>query len=95
MAFVRVKRHGERDYYHLVETYREAGKVKQRGMRYIGTRPQRDGGSQEELLSVSTPVDILHKGVDKRSAGARLVIINKGKTPLDRLAHLRFHERGD
>ena len=26
-------------------------------------------------------------------SGARLVIINKGETPLDRLAHLRFEER--
>jgi NAD-dependent SIR2 family protein deacetylase len=26
-------------------------------------------------------------------AGARLVIINQGETPFDRVAHLRFHER--
>ena len=25
-------------------------------------------------------------------AGARLVIVNHGETPLDRYAHLRFHE---
>jgi NAD-dependent deacetylase len=26
------------------------------------------------------------------SAGAKLVILNKGETPFDKLAHLRFHE---
>jgi NAD-dependent SIR2 family protein deacetylase len=26
-------------------------------------------------------------------AGAKLAIINQGKTPLDRYAHLRFHEQ--
>jgi len=26
-------------------------------------------------------------------SGARLVIINHGETPFDRLAHLRFHEK--
>ena len=39
MAFVRVKYHDKRPYYYLVETYREGGKVKQRTLRYIGTRP--------------------------------------------------------
>jgi len=39
MAFVRVKYHNKRPYYYLVETYREGGKVKQRTLRYIGTRP--------------------------------------------------------
>ena len=38
MAFVRVKRHGEREYYYLVESYRENGKVKQRILSYLGIK---------------------------------------------------------
>ncbi|GAJ02730.1 unnamed protein product, partial [marine sediment metagenome] len=34
-------------YYYLVESYREGGKVKQRVLRYLGTRPPR--GRQKGL----------------------------------------------
>ena len=47
MAFVRVKYHGKRPYYYLVETFRENGKVKQRTLKYIGTHPPR--GRQKGL----------------------------------------------
>jgi NAD-dependent SIR2 family protein deacetylase len=30
--------------------------------------------------------------VEALRAGAKLVIINRGETPLDKYAHLRFHE---
>ncbi len=54
MAFVRVKKRGDRKYYFLVETYRlEDGKPRQRVIRYIGTHPPR--GRQKGLRSV-------HKG---------------------------------
>jgi NAD-dependent SIR2 family protein deacetylase len=33
-----------------------------------------------------------HMPVEALRAGAKLVIINHGETPLDKLAHLRFHE---
>jgi hypothetical protein len=47
MAFVTKKRHGNRFYYYLVEGYREGGKVKQRTIKYLGTRPPR--GRQKGL----------------------------------------------
>jgi len=37
MAFVRVKRKGNRIYYYLVESKREGNKVRQRVIRYLGT----------------------------------------------------------
>jgi len=49
MAFVRVKYHDKRPYYYLVETYREAGKIKQRVLKYYGPHPPR--GRQKGLLS--------------------------------------------
>jgi len=39
MAFVRVKRQGNRSYYYLVESKREGNKVRQRVIRYLGTEP--------------------------------------------------------
>lgn len=39
MAFVRVKRQGDRRYYYLVESKREGKKVRQRVIRYLGTEP--------------------------------------------------------
>jgi len=52
MAFVRVKYHNKRPYYYLVETHREGGKVKQRTLRYIGTRPPK--GRQRGLKGSPT-----------------------------------------
>ena len=43
MAFIRVKRRGNKDYFYLVETSREGKKVKQTYLRYLGkTRPGQD-----------------------------------------------------
>jgi len=39
LAFVRVKRQGNRTYYYLVENKREGKKVRQRVVRYLGTEP--------------------------------------------------------
>ena len=36
MAYIRNKKRGEKNYYYLVESYREEGKVHQRLLRYIG-----------------------------------------------------------
>jgi len=38
MAFVRVKRHGKREYYYLVEGKREGKKVRQKVIKYLGTK---------------------------------------------------------
>ena len=38
MAFIRVKRHGSREYYYLVEGKREGKKVKQKVIKYLGTK---------------------------------------------------------
>lgn len=40
MAFIRSKRFGDRTYYYLVEGRREAGKVRQKVIKYLGTSPQ-------------------------------------------------------
>jgi len=39
MAFIREIKRGKKRYYYLVETYRENGKVKQRTLKYLGTKP--------------------------------------------------------
>jgi len=39
MAFIRVKRHGTREYYYLVEGKREGKKVRQKVIKYLGTEP--------------------------------------------------------
>lgn len=47
MAFVRCKRRGKREYFYLVETYRENGNVHQRTLKYLGTKRPR--GRQKGL----------------------------------------------
>jgi len=47
MAFIREKRRGSRRYYYLVENYREDGHVRQRTIRYLGTKRPR--GRQKGL----------------------------------------------
>ena len=43
MAFVRVKRFGNREYYYLVEGKREGKKVRQKVIKYLGTeRPTKE-----------------------------------------------------
>ena len=39
MAYVRRKRLKGRDYYYLVESYRQDGKVRTRTLQYLGTSP--------------------------------------------------------
>jgi len=39
MAFIRVKRHGNREYYYLVEGKRDGNKVRQKVIKYLGTQP--------------------------------------------------------
>ena len=39
MAYVRRKRLKGHDYYYLVESYRQDGKVKTRTLKYLGTTP--------------------------------------------------------
>jgi len=39
VAYVRRKRLKGRDYYYLVESYRQDGKVKTRHLKYLGTTP--------------------------------------------------------
>ena len=39
MAYVRRKRLKGRDYYYLVQSYRQDGKVKTRTLKYLGTIP--------------------------------------------------------
>jgi len=39
VAYVRRKRLKGRDYYYLVESYRQDGKVKTRNLKYLGTTP--------------------------------------------------------
>ena len=39
MAFVRVKRFGNHEYYYLVEGKREGKKVRQKVIKYLGTEP--------------------------------------------------------
>ena len=40
MAYVRRKRLKGHDYYYLVESYRQDGKVKTRTLKYLGTTPK-------------------------------------------------------
>jgi hypothetical protein len=48
MAYVRTKRRGQRLYYYLVESKREGDKVRQRVIRYLGTKPP----TKEELENI-------------------------------------------
>ena len=47
MAFVRVKKRGNKQYYYLAENFRQDGKVKQRIVRYLGVKRPR--GPQKSL----------------------------------------------
>jgi len=39
VAFVRIKRKGDRIYYYLVESKRDGKKVRQKVIKYLGTEP--------------------------------------------------------
>ena len=51
MAYVRRKRLRGHDYYYLVESYRQDGKVKTRTLKYLGTTPQVPAQCQHRLES--------------------------------------------
>ena len=53
MSYVRAKRRGQRVYYYLVESKREGDKVRQRIIRYLGTRPP----TEEELENILKEVN--------------------------------------
>jgi len=53
MPFVRVKRRGQKVYYYLVESKREGNKVRQRIIRYLGTKPP----TEEELENILKEVN--------------------------------------
>ena len=55
MAYVRRKRLKGHDYYYLVESYRQAGKVKTRTLKYLGTTPQVPSQLQYLLESRRSP----------------------------------------
>ena len=55
MAYVRRKRLKGHDYYYLVESYRQAGKVKTRTLKYLGTTPQVPSQFQHLLESRRSP----------------------------------------
>ncbi len=53
MPFVRVKYRGQKAYYYLVESKRERNKVRQRIIRYLGTKPP----TEEELENMLKEVN--------------------------------------
>jgi len=53
MPYVRAKRRGQRLYYYLVESKREGHKVRQRIIRYLGTKPP----TEEELENILKEVN--------------------------------------
>jgi len=55
VAYVRRKRLKGHDYYYLVESYRQAGKVKTRTLKYLGTTPQVPSQFQYLLESRRSP----------------------------------------
>jgi hypothetical protein len=55
VAYVRCKRLKGHDYYYLVESYRQAGKVKTRTLKYLGTTPQVPSQFQYLLESRRSP----------------------------------------
>ena len=48
MPFVRAKWRGQKSYYYLVESKREGNKVRQRIIRYLGTKPP----TEDELKNI-------------------------------------------
>ena len=53
MAYVRAKHRGQRVYYYLVESKREGNKIRQRIIRYLGTKPP----TEEELENILKEVN--------------------------------------
>jgi hypothetical protein len=53
MAYVRAKPRGQRVYYYLVESKREGKKVRQRIIRYLGTKPPMGEELQDILKEVN------------------------------------------
>ena len=57
MAFVRVKRRGNREYYYLVEGKREGKKVRQKVIKYLGTEPP----TKEQIEIIRRSKDESHR----------------------------------
>lgn len=57
MAFVRVKRRGNREYYYLVEGKREGKKVRQKVIKYLGTEPP----TKEQIETIRRSKDESHR----------------------------------
>ena len=53
MPYVRVKRRGQKVYYYLVESKREGNKVRQRIIRYLGTKPPTEEALENILKEVN------------------------------------------
>jgi len=53
MTYVRAKYRGQKAYYYLVESKREGNKVRQRIIRYLGTKPP----TEEELKNMLKEVN--------------------------------------
>lgn len=58
MAYVRRKRLKGHDYYYLVESYRQDGKVKTRTLKYLGTTPHVPSQYQYLLESRRSPAQM-------------------------------------
>lgn len=50
--FIRVKKFDKREYYYLVEGYREGGKVKQRVIKYLGKEKPTPGELEEIIKGI-------------------------------------------
>lgn len=70
MAYVRRKRLKGHDYFYLVESYRQDGKVKTRTLKYLGRTPQAPAPYQYLLESRRNPVQRLLW--DPRALGAAI-----------------------
>ena len=53
MPYVRAKHRGQKVYYYLVESKREGKKVRQRIIRYIGTKPPTEEEVENMLKEVN------------------------------------------
>ena len=53
MAYVRAKPRGQRVYYYLVESKRDGKKVRQRIIRYLGTKPPQGEELQNILKEIN------------------------------------------
>jgi len=65
MAFVRFKRHGKRLYWYLVENYNDHGKIRQRVLKYLGTRSPRGRHTRLKGSGPNEPVPVSVGGLEQ------------------------------